>query len=391
MSKEQKKSTFRPNSNDKQENSPNLAITPKRNYSKENKTSSADFSLSNISNRSYESQSDEESSSSYTSSEDSYNIQEDFFQSCKDNDLEKVRYYCEQGFDINAKNQEGLAALHIIVMQDTTIQEKRKILKLLRGFKVDVNIRDNSQKTPLHLAVEKDDMRLVTFLVDHLNANIDAVNKFNNSPLQRATHFKNKRSEDIIKFLLKKGGRITDDDSNTQTLETIPEEVFLGVLETKEAKEQDTKIALNRNKRQINTLNYQEITQNITTILNQNKTGNNKFSCEINNDISKTIMTINTPKLMERHTITTNLKNLINQKRQDGDNVNFEVQSSNFGLNKNKGGSIKIDITNANSTDLDLLKIFISTAQNQPSPSIFSCSSSQKLMSKNNNSVQKFH
>ncbi|CAF0952331.1 unnamed protein product, partial [Brachionus calyciflorus] len=95
------------------------------------------------------------------------------------------------------KNDKGETALHLAVMNN----DIEKIKDLLNDPLTDINAKDYAGWTPLHEAVNKDNIEIMKILIEH-NANINAGGYQNNTPLHEASL--NKRY-DSIKLLLESG------------------------------------------------------------------------------------------------------------------------------------------------------------------------------------------
>ena len=93
------------------------------------------------------------------------------------------------------RNELGQTPLHIAIQQN----QKSKVAKLLSETETDINAKDNYNDTPLHLAVELNNLKMVKLLLGK-GAKVDLKNAFDETPLHKAAYSDNIK---IINLLLK--------------------------------------------------------------------------------------------------------------------------------------------------------------------------------------------
>lgn len=91
-----------------------------------------------------------------------------------------VKELISKGVDINTKDEEDRTALHYAVLLN-----KPEIIPLLADNKIDVNIQDQNGETPLHYAVYSNKAFIVTMLL-RLGAKPDIKNHENQTPIDLA-------------------------------------------------------------------------------------------------------------------------------------------------------------------------------------------------------------
>jgi hypothetical protein len=97
------------------------------------------------------------------------------------NKLDLVTYLVEHGADVNTTDDFGKPPLHVAASNN-----KLDIVKYLVEHGADVNTKNNNKKTPLHYACFSD-LEMVKFLVEH-GADVRAKDKHNLTPLQSTTN-----------------------------------------------------------------------------------------------------------------------------------------------------------------------------------------------------------
>jgi len=114
-------------------------------------------------------------------------------------DLERVKFFVEMGFDVNAYDQHKMTPLHSASRRDGL-----DVVKFFVNKGADIKAVDASGSTALHYASNWGDFDIAKFLVDK-GADLDAVNKFRATPL----HIASERGElDIVALLVGKGAKI---------------------------------------------------------------------------------------------------------------------------------------------------------------------------------------
>ncbi|KAJ5071726.1 ada2a-containing complex component 3 isoform d [Anaeramoeba ignava] len=173
------------------------------------------------------------------------------------NSFEIIKFFIENGSDVNVKNKKNQTALHIVCQS----QKKPKVIeliKLLISKGADINAKNDLNQTPLHLACQfqnnkENSFRIIKYLVKkgadvnaqnfeneitlHLacqyqhnkssfdvvkylienDSSVNATNRYNQTPLHLACQFQNKHSLEIIKYLLENGANINAKTQYNQT------------------------------------------------------------------------------------------------------------------------------------------------------------------------------
>ena len=114
-------------------------------------------------------------------------------------DIEAINNSLEASIDINAKNENGWAPMHLVAISGNKV-----IAELLLRKGANVNERTDSGWTPLHLA---DDKKIAQLLITK-GANLNAQNNDGETPLDWAI----KRKDIATIDLLRKHGAKTDDE-----------------------------------------------------------------------------------------------------------------------------------------------------------------------------------
>ncbi|MEM7184992.1 MAG: ankyrin repeat domain-containing protein, partial [Spirochaetota bacterium] len=78
-----------------------------------------------------------------------------------------------------------------------------------------VNVRDKLGRTPLHYAVDSENMKIISYLLEKQKANVNVKDREGNSPLHAAVSQGNLK---IVTYLLSKGADPNEKDSNGNNL-----------------------------------------------------------------------------------------------------------------------------------------------------------------------------
>ncbi|MCL5437047.1 MAG: ankyrin repeat domain-containing protein [Candidatus Dependentiae bacterium] len=119
--------------------------------------------------------------------------------------FEVVKFLIEKGANINAQDREGDGVLHNAACGN----DPELIAYLVKDKKLDVNVRDFKEKTPLHYAAALGKLKAIeAFLAN--GAELEARMEGGSTPLLRAVF---RRQREVVKLLLKHGADINAKDN----------------------------------------------------------------------------------------------------------------------------------------------------------------------------------
>jgi ankyrin repeat protein len=111
-----------------------------------------------------------------------------------------AEYLIASGADVNFRDINGITPLHISIMKLRSADSRIKFVKLLIKNGANVNVFDKIRlQTPLHIAVQKDDIDVVKELIT-AGAKTKKRDIFRKSPMNYA---KDRGEDDIYNFLKK--------------------------------------------------------------------------------------------------------------------------------------------------------------------------------------------
>ena len=117
--------------------------------------------------------------------------------------MEIIELLIEKGLDVNGKNKDGYAPLHL----GTT----REVIELLISKGADVNAKDDSGSTLLHEIIFYEDKNLISLLISK-GAYINSINEDGETPLDRLSSEELEGVIAEIAVLLRKHGAKTTEE-----------------------------------------------------------------------------------------------------------------------------------------------------------------------------------
>lgn len=126
-------------------------------------------------------------------------------------DIAMVELLLQYKADLNVSNEEQYRNSHlhkVIINNDTQSSDKAVIVNLFIDNQADINAKNKDCNAPLHLAIEKRDLKVVEALIKR-KADINLQNNNGHTPLHLATKMEDSH---IIGILLKNGADINKKD-----------------------------------------------------------------------------------------------------------------------------------------------------------------------------------
>jgi ankyrin repeat protein len=159
--------------------------------------------------------------------------------------IELIKFFLDQGADVNEKNQfdstplhraiqtESLDVVKLLVSQGADVHERGiggatllhefetyagspDVMKFLVSQGADVNATDNDGNTPLHHAARNDLLDAVKCLVS-LGANVNAIDHRGMTPLHEGLSFRGECSVELVEYLLSQGADVHAQDRYGRT------------------------------------------------------------------------------------------------------------------------------------------------------------------------------
>ena len=144
-------------------------------------------------------------------------------------DVEMVKVLLGYKVDVNARREDGWIPLHDAAMYGirTTrihdvVQSSREVTRILLEHGSDVNTRNDSGLTPLHCAAQRGGVEIVRFLLEH-GADPNARRNDSSTPLHLVAEYKEEvfrsssESYDVVRVLLRRGAHIAAKDDEGRT------------------------------------------------------------------------------------------------------------------------------------------------------------------------------
>ena len=128
------------------------------------------------------------------------------------NSKEMTEFLISLGADVNGQNGIGQTSLHSFIGSNKSLD----LIKLLIDSGANANAKDYNGVTPLHRAVDKDNIELAKLLKD-AGADVNAKTNAGKTPLKHINpHLKN--SKKILKFLIDSGANVNAKDNDDKTI-----------------------------------------------------------------------------------------------------------------------------------------------------------------------------
>jgi ankyrin repeat protein len=123
--------------------------------------------------------------------------------------LSQLQFLVENGANFNVRSDTGRAPMHVAVLK----QRRDAVEFLALEAKADINIADSGGNSPLHLAIYRNNPEIVSLLLS-VGARLNAFNNLEQSPLMAACEGGHESS---VVALLARGAKVNAADSRGQT------------------------------------------------------------------------------------------------------------------------------------------------------------------------------
>jgi hypothetical protein len=118
--------------------------------------------------------------------------------------LKMLKLLLDHGADVNLKDGDGIAPLHIAIVTEPD----KRVIDLLLAAGANINIRNSKQNTPLHLCASHGmQIDILQMLVEH-GSDVNAINAEGSTPLDLAIK---RNKPEWIQFLRDHGGKEAKD------------------------------------------------------------------------------------------------------------------------------------------------------------------------------------
>ncbi len=132
-------------------------------------------------------------------------LAKDFLKAAFDGDAAAMQKCIDAGVDVETANERGTTAFHWIAHHDDYVET----LPVLLGAGANIDVQDDNGMTPLHIAAERGDPRLVKLLLD-AGADIEKNEKHGMTPLLKAA---SKGTAETVQAFIDAGADLTARDN----------------------------------------------------------------------------------------------------------------------------------------------------------------------------------
>ena len=138
----------------------------------------------------------------------------DFFCACKEGNLEKIKRFIEEGYDVNKKEKlKGSLGSTPLIYALSHGEGRFDVIKYLIERGADVSKKDCRERTALHYASESGHLKLVVLLLNE-GAEIDVPDEVCHTPLMLSAK---RGHHDVLSYLIERGADIHKRDRRGRT------------------------------------------------------------------------------------------------------------------------------------------------------------------------------
>ena len=143
------------------------------------------------------------------------------FAALEKENIEVAELLLKLGANVDARDTTGSPILLKVFSQRQRLDQRSlvKKVKLLLKYRVDVNVRDDTLTSPLHLAEYRGELEVAKILVKH-NADVNSQDSDGKTPLHMLSEGRANNEADVLdhaRLLLKRGAEVNKRDENYDT------------------------------------------------------------------------------------------------------------------------------------------------------------------------------
>jgi len=128
-------------------------------------------------------------------------------------DLEIVKYFIQNGADINSKDKDGKTPLYKVALGNYSEDSKLNIVKYLIENGANIKVRTSSGNTLLHGACSRFNLEVARYLIEN-GEDVNVPNKNLNTPLHKAAKSGNSK---LVKCLIENGAKVNAKNKDGRT------------------------------------------------------------------------------------------------------------------------------------------------------------------------------